>query len=298
MTPEEEIKQLGRQQGADLVGIASVADINGYAPPGHRPDDILTGANSVVVFSRHRWPRGAWHTTDYRTPYSNQTVWRILPRIATAITDLIESKYGYYSLAETPPTVGLNPSLSLKLCAEMGGLGTRSMAAAILLNHEVGMLTLGVCITTMPLVADGPMKEPVCPHPACVELWERHRTTPCLETCPECLSGELETGRIKWMRYDRRICSTRAQTEGMSALLRTLVEGINQPDPEVRRSVLLGSFYRRGIEAIARGVVFGQCGWCLSSCPIFIKARSLKVKKPNPDAIIKNQFKSVPLGRK
>ena len=41
MTPEEEIKQLALQRGAGLVGIASVTDIDRYAPPGHRPDDIL-----------------------------------------------------------------------------------------------------------------------------------------------------------------------------------------------------------------------------------------------------------------
>ncbi len=298
MTAEAEIKQLALQRGAEQVSIASVSAIDRYAPPGHRPDDILTGAKSVIVLTGHLTLPAAWHSPNQQTLCSNRDFPRIRTGITMAVAKFIQSKYGYYSVADIPSDAGLNPSLSLKLCAEMAGLGTRSMAAAILLNHEVGMLTLGVCITTMPLVADGPMKEPVCPHPSCVELWERQRTTPCLETCPECLSGELEDGRIKWMRYDRRICSTRAQTEGMSALLRTLVEGINQPDPEVRRSVLLGSFYRRGIEAIARGVVFGQCGWCLSSCPIFIKARSLKVKKPNPDAVIKNQQKSVPLGRK
>jgi len=284
LTPEEEIKQLGIQQGADIVGIASVADINKYAPPGHRPDDILTGAKSTIVFSK-RSIRGGWHSPDYRTSYSNQTAADILPSIAIAIAELIESKYGYYSLAEIPPSIGLNPSLSQKLCAEMAGLGTRSMAAGTLLNRELGLLTLGVCITAMPLVADVPMKEPVCPHPSCVKLWERRGTTPCLKTCPECLSGELEGGEIKWMRYDRRICFTRAQTEGTSTLLRTLLEAVNEPAPEVRRGILLGSFPRRVVEAIASGVVFGQCDECLRYCPICIRARTLKVKKPNPDAV-------------
>ncbi len=59
MTLEEEIKQLGIQRGADQVGIASVARINEYAPPGHRPDDILIGAKSVVVFAGRVTPRGA-----------------------------------------------------------------------------------------------------------------------------------------------------------------------------------------------------------------------------------------------
>ena len=61
MTTEEEIKQFTIEQGADLVGIASVADINRYAPPGHRPDDVLTGAKSVVVFAK-RPIQGAWHS--------------------------------------------------------------------------------------------------------------------------------------------------------------------------------------------------------------------------------------------
>ena len=283
MTPEEEIKQFSLQRGVEQAGIASVADINKYAPPGHRPDDILTGAKSVVVFTGRTTLQGAWRSPDYRTHYYNRDFPRIRAGIAMAVAKFIQSQYGYYSIAEIPPTVGLNPSLSLKLCAEMAGLGTRSMAAAILLNHELGMLSLAICITTMPLVANVPMKEPTCPHPACMELWRRQQTTPCLETCPECLSGELEDGRIKWMRYDRRICSTRAQTDSMSVLLRTLVEGINQPDPEVRRSVLLGSFSRHVIEAIASGTVFGQCGECLRHCPICIQARRLQVKKPNPN---------------
>ena len=37
MTPEEEIKQLALERGAEMVGIASVVEIDRYAPPGHRP---------------------------------------------------------------------------------------------------------------------------------------------------------------------------------------------------------------------------------------------------------------------
>ncbi len=276
MTPEKDIKKLGLQRGADLVGIASVAEINKYAPPGHRPDDILTGAKSVVAFAARAWPRGAWRSPDYRTHYSNMVL--PLRPISIAIAKFIESEYGYYSLQDIPAPIGFNPSLSLKLCAEMAGLGTRSLAASILLHPEVGMLTLGACITTMALAPDAPMKEPVCPHTSCVELWKRRKTTLCLETCPECLSGELEGNQIKWMRYDRRICSTRAQSESVSALIRTLLDGIDQPDLEVRKSILLGSFYRRVIQATASGLTFAQCIECLRRCPICIRACSLKPK--------------------
>ncbi len=285
MTPEGEIKQLGIQRGADEVGIASVADINKYAPSGHRPDDILVGAKSVIVFAGRVTPRGAWRSSDHRTHYSNRDFPRIRTGIAMAVAKFIESKYGHYALGQIPPPVGFNPSLSLKLCAEIAGLGTRSMAAGILLNHQLGMLNLSACITTMPLKADGPMAELVCPHPSCVKLWAKRRTVPCLETCPECLSGELEDGQIKWMRYDRRICTTRAQNMGMGALQRMLLESANEPDAERRRSILLGSFARCVTEAIASGSVTGQCSECVRVCPVHREAQALTPNAPHPGAV-------------
>jgi hypothetical protein len=278
MKPEEEIKDFGLRRGADQVGIASVADINRYAPPGHRPDDILIEAKSVIVFTGHTTPRGAWRSPDYRTHYENRAFPRIRGGIAMDTAKFIETKYGYYSIGQIPPPLGLNPSLSLKLCAEMAGLGTRSMAAAIIINHKLGLMNFSVCVTTMPLNADGPMSEPVCPHPSCVKMWAKQGTTPCLQACPECLSGELEGKRIKWMRYDRRICSTRAQNHGMGALQRTLLEVSSEPNREVRRSALLGSFTRGLMEAIAAGGVTGQCGECLRDCPVCMGARRLKVR--------------------
>ena len=198
--------------------------------------------------------------------------------IAMAVAKFIESKYGYYSLADTPPPVGYNPSLSLKLCAEIAGMGTRSMAGGVILNQELGIISLAACITTMPLEANVPVKESICPHPSCIRQWEKHETTPCLEACPECLSGELEGGRIKWMRFDRRVCSTRAQTLSPFSFERLLVEGIKEPNAEVKRSILLGSFSRNAMQAIASATVFGQCMECLRNCPICIRARTLKAK--------------------
>jgi len=201
------------------------------------------------------------------------------------VAKFIESKYGYYSIGQVPPPIGFNPSLSFKLCAEMAGLGTRSMAAGILLNRELGLLNFSVCITTMSLTADQPMTDPVCPHPSCVDLWQKHKSTPCLDVCPECLSGELEGERIKWMRYDRRICSTRAQNEGMGALQRIVLEGTNEPDPERRKTILLGSFSRAVIEAVASGNVTGQCSECVRVCPIHREAQKLTAKMPTAEQL-------------
>jgi epoxyqueuosine reductase QueG len=279
MTAEEEIKKLGIQRGADMVGIVSAEEINKYAPPGHRPDDILIGARSVIILAGSHAPRGVWRSPDYRTHYRNREFPRIRMAVALAITSFIESRYGYYSLAELPPWEGFSPPLSLKLCAELAGLGTRSLAGAVILHPELGLLNYHQVITTMPLTPDSPMKEPVCPHPSCVRLWEKQKTTPCLEVCPECLSGEIEGERIKWMRYDRRICSTRAQTEGINGLLKTLLEGVSHPDPEVRKNAILSGFTRTALTSVALGEVVGQCGECLRNCPVCRKARSLSVKE-------------------
>lgn len=285
MTPEQEIKQAGLQRGADQVGIASVARINEQAPPGHRPDDILIAAKSVIVFAGRTTPRGAWRSPDYRTHYHNRDFPRVRTGIAMAVAKFIESNYGHYAIGQVPSPVGFNPSLSFKLCAEMAGLGTRSMAAGILLNRELGLLNFSVCITTMPLVADQPLNDPVCPHPSCVDLWEKRGSVPCLDVCPECLSGEFERGRIKWMRYDRRICSTRAQNEGMGALQRIILDGANEPNPERRKTILLGSFSRAVIEAVASGNVTGQCSECIRVCPIHRDAQRLTAKTPTAEPL-------------
>jgi len=285
MTPEQEIKQMGLERGADQVGIASVARIDELAPAGHRPDDILIGAKTVIVFAGRTTPRGAWRSPDYRTHYHNREFPRVRTGVAMAVAKFIESKFGYYAIGQVPPPTGFNPSLSFKLCAEMAGLGTRSMAAGILLNRKLGLLNFSVCITTMPLNADEPMTDPVCPHPSCVELWGKQQSTPCLDVCPECLSGELEGDTIKWMRYDRRVCSTRAQNEGMGALQRLIVEGVSESDPVKRKTLLLGSFSRGVIEAISSGNVTGQRSECVRVCPIHRDAQKLKPKIPTAEQL-------------
>lgn len=279
MTREEEIKQFALQSGAEIVGVASVAEINKLAPPGHRPDDILVGAQSVIAFAgRDSW-RGAWHSPNFQTHYYNRDFSRIRGGIGTGLAKLIESKYGYYTLADLPGSVGFYPALSQKLCAELAGLGTRSMAGSIILNRDLGLLIIHATVTTMPLKADGRMKEAVCPHPDCMQMWEERHTTPCLATCPECLSGEIEDGRVKWMRFDRRVCSTRAQNMGYIALQRTMQRAVDEPDPGLRRSILFGSFGRSVIETLSSGNVVGQCAECLRECPVCIRARSLKIKR-------------------
>ncbi|MFC1872608.1 hypothetical protein ACFLYV_02685 [Chloroflexota bacterium] len=283
MRKEAEIKNFGLQRGANLVGIASAEMIDSFPPPGHRTTDILKGAKSVIVLAGHMAPAGAYLSPSQRTVPANRLFPRTSIGVSIAVAKHIEDKYGYASIGEIPPPVGFHPSLSQKLCAEMAGLGTRSLAGSIILNPEIGLISVSTCLTTMPLEPDGPMTTPVCPHPICLETWQSEGTVPCLKTCPECLSGEIEGGKIKNMRFDRRICTTRAQTTAHGSFLRTLEACLNEDDQAVRKSMLLGSFTQGIVSAISYGAVIGQCGECLRFCPVCIETQNLKENIIDPE---------------
>lgn len=277
MTVELEIKEVGIKAGAPLVGIASAADFDAIAPDGHRTGYLLVGARSIVVFAGPTSLTGAWRSPNQRLVRSNRTFPAIRRAVAARVAGYIEGKYGYESLFyDGGQAEGLNPMLSLKLAAELAGLGTRSMAAGIILNKDYGLINISAAITTMPLVPDAASPEPVCPHPSCVERWARDRALPCLDACPECLTGELEDGRIKWMRYERYRCSTRAQTTSTMNFQRTLLEAMNEQDPERRKTILLGNWFGRMVKSIAfSSELVGQCAECLRYCPVELRARRL-----------------------
>lgn len=272
---EDEIKKQGSKYGetffgTTVVGIASVDDVNRYAPKGHRPDDMLKGAKSVVVVGIGLTSAGAWHAGQPRAQASVCYNRMAAPSVAQHIVRLIEENYGYYALSCPPGLAnGRQPYVSLKLLAEMAGLGTRSMAGGILLNETHGLLYYGAALTTMPLAADGPLEKPVCPHPSCVKLWDLKRALPCLDACPTCLSGELEGDSIKWMEYNQSYCLPRAQTTGMGALQTLLLEAMDEPDAKKRKMMIWGNHFYRIANSIATSTeVVGQCFECIRKCPI------------------------------
>lgn len=278
MHPEDEIKQFAMQRGALAVGIAAVEDINRFAPPGHRPDDFLKDAKSVIVLSGQQTTHGAWRSQHTEPMSFAADFFRIRVGITLPTAKYIENQFGYYALPDVPGIVGWNGSLSFKLCAEMAGLGTRAMAGGVILNRELGLLNIAVVITTMPLVNDKPLSTPVCPSESCIKMWEKRHITPCLETCTECLSGEIEGNRIKWMRYDRRICTTRSTYMHPASYLRMYDNIIHEVDPQLRKFYLFGQFSRSITQVIATGSLFGQCGECFRYCPICVTARKLVPK--------------------
>jgi hypothetical protein len=265
-----QIKEKGLAMEARAVGIASVEAINRFAPPGHRPDDMLEGARSVVVLAGNEPTAGAWKAGTNRVLGSIGYNRSHLGSAARRLAYTIEDRFGYYAIpVPSGNWIGHYPYMSLKLCAEMAGLGSRSMAAGILLNPRFGLLYFNGVITTMPLPPDGPLEEPVCPHESCVRLFEKQGTTFCLSSCPDCLSGEIKDGKIHWMEYRQDLCYTRAQTTAMDVFQKLLLEASNEPDAGRRKAILFGSHFTRAVRSIAyASELSAQCFNCLRRCPV------------------------------
>jgi hypothetical protein len=279
MDAAKEIKEKGLSMGARAVGIASVKDINRFAPSGHRPDDHLRGAESVIVLGGNEPTAGAWRSGTNRVLGSIGYNRNQLGSAARGLAYYLEDRFEYYAIpAPSGDWIGHYPYISLKLCAEMAGLGTRSMAAGILLNPVHGLLYFNAVITTMPLPEDGLLPDPVCPHPSCVRLWEKKETTPCLSSCPDCLTGDIKEGKIHRMDYRQDLCYTRAQTTAKDVFQKLLLEAVNEPDTDIRKAILFGSHFTRALHSMAySSELSAQCFNCLKRCPV-IRRRIRKLK--------------------
>ncbi len=278
----DRIKALGLKAGAKVIGIADVKAFNEYVPSGHRPADILPGARSVVVAGCQGPTAGAWRCENHRV--MEITGYDFRENIAVhAISDFITDQLGYQAVqGPAMPTEGHRPPMSMMLAAVLSGLGTRSLAANIILNPTYGLLYYAALITTLPLIADQQLDENVCPAPMCVKVYEASGKTPCMASCPAdeggCLDGKLdENGRIESSYYDRERCHARSMTYGMGSFQKSLLDVIDQDDSDKRKSMIYSDFFTDNLTAISffKDSV-AQCFECMRVCPVGKTTRTLK----------------------
>src|ERR1700741_5332159 len=189
------LKSVALKSGASVCGIADAAAFDAHAPEKHRPGDLLPGARSVIVVGGAQPREGDWAATSPWVMQTMGTTERI-QGVGRRLAQSIERECGYSALYVPPGTAsGDTPFLSLMLAAELAGLGSKSLAGPVL-NREHGFMDRSGGVTTAPFEPDGVETDPACPAPACREMWDRERTTPCPRTCPGsdggCLSGKLE----------------------------------------------------------------------------------------------------------
>ena len=149
-----QIKQFALDAGASVVGVADPQAWEEYAPEGHRPVDLLPGARSVVVVGSRGPTAGAWRSPNHRLMEVNGYDFRNDAAIHR-VADVIESRFDHQAIqAPGLPTEGHLPPMSMMLAAVLAGLGTRSLAANIILNPRYGLLYYSACITTLELEFD------------------------------------------------------------------------------------------------------------------------------------------------
>ena len=274
LTDTEVIKRVGQKAGAVVVGVAAVEAFNEYVPEGHRPEDILPNAKSVVVAGGLGPTAGAWRSPDHRV--MEITGYDFRENVAVHVMcDHIEGKYEYQAIqAPSLPTSGHHPPVSMMLAAVLAGLGTRSLAANIILNPEYGLLFYAALITTMPLEPDHRLEKDACPAPMCIKTYETLGKTPCMAACPSddggCLDGSLdENGRIESSYFNRERCVSRSQNFGIGSSQKALVEIINEDDAENRKSMIHSDFFTQSLSALSfYKESVAQCFECMRICPI------------------------------
>ena len=281
-TVEYRIKSMALEMGADAVGIAAVSDFHKICPEGNRPDDLLKGAKSVITVGKRRYTTGQWLTTNTDLIHRARGGQGNRDTIAATLAGFFESEHGHASVLVTPGMFdsGMVPPLSLKVCAELAGLGTRSMAGGIILSKEHGLMGFAATITTMELAPDGPMRTPACPDRSCIASYAKDGTTPCIKAC-SAIEGRIEDGRLKEVTWYRQLCATRALTTMNAAYLRLLPEIIDEEDPERRKYLAIGQARKYAEDPPGRGI-WGRCIECMRVCPV--NRRTIRLKRRHANA--------------
>ena len=140
------------KKGALVAGVADIKAIERIAPEGHRPSDMWPRAKSVISLAVGGQTQGAWQVPAKALGYFGSTEVRAYT-IAYGCAFLIENKFGKRAIycppdmdTEAGPRV---PFQSLKLHAELAGLGARSLAGDILLHPEYGYMYFASIFTEM-----------------------------------------------------------------------------------------------------------------------------------------------------
>ena len=264
----ENLKEKAKELGADLVGIADGKMMNEFPP---YPDDPKTpsdisdyDADRVIVMARRisigtsKIP--AW---DNRHKfYNDELAITALEETALELVLWLEEQ-GYPALIVPPthvdpwkydgnPEKHLSPLLSMDHAAVEAGLGTLGLNLQLLTPEYGPRVMLIAVLTSAPLVADQPMKEPLCEGPECGR---------CLSACPGDVIGH-------WER-DWQGCDSYRNPHGFNHLTTFLSNVIDQTNIEEQKKMIRSEDSFNLWQSILRGAgaVIG-CRRCQDVCPI------------------------------
>lgn len=272
-----QIVEYCKRKGALAVGVADLDAIDLVAPPGHRPRDILPNVRSVIALGVGGQTQGAWTVPSKAFAYFGSTEGRAYS-VAYGCAFFIESRFqarSIYCPPDMDPEGGARiPLQSLKLHAELAGIGARSLAGDILLHPAFGYMYYASVFTELWLPPDRPLETNPCPAPSCVDMFHKTGRTPCMKFCPaQCLSGDIdEQGAQREMRYDMAKCAE--LTQQYEAVPAILADALAAPDGAARERALFDPdnsllWYKM---SVGSGGLLAQCFECMRVCPIATRA--------------------------
>ncbi len=270
---KEALRAYATKKGALAFGVADATVLEKISPEGHGPSSIMPKARSAISIGIGGPTQGAWDSSAKTMGFIGSTE-AMAYSITYGLAFFIESRLGYkavYCPPDLDPEFGSRiPMQSLKLHAEVAGIGARSMAGDILLHPEFGMLYYGSVFTDMPLEPDAPLAQNPCPASSCVKIQKQTGQTPCQKFCPvQCLSGDIdEEGKIKEMVYESHKCAEMSQQ--YDAVSRVLGDAMAAETPLGRESVLYEAQNQVLWYKLATGAseLFALCYECMRVCPI------------------------------
>lgn len=185
-----EVKQLAMQLGADLVGIAPEKAF-AVAPPGHRPQDFLKAARSVIVIAV-ALPHAALESApsrEYSASYmsANNELNRIAFRLAKFLQ---ENGHRAVQVPASPPYAlkRMRGDISHRHAGELAGLGVFGKNGLLLSPKYGARMRLVSVITDAILTPDKRLETDFCMD-----------CDKCIRACP---AKALKGGR----RVDKKAC--------------------------------------------------------------------------------------------
>lgn len=266
-----------RRKGALVAGVADLAILNRIAPRGHRPRDLMPRVRSVIAIGVGGQTQGAWSIPARALSFFGSTEGRAY-KIAFGCAFFIEQQFerpSIYCPPDIDPERGTRiPFQSLKLHAEVAGLGARSLAGDILLHPQFGYLYYASVFTELELPPDRPLDVNPCPASSCVDLWRKTGQTPCMKFCPaQCLSGSVDQGgRQETMHYEMAKCAEMSELYDAAPVM--MADAIGASDETAREHALFDPkssilWYKM---SVGSGGLLGQCFECMRACPIATRA--------------------------
>ncbi len=254
-----EVKDIARDLGADLVGIASAKMLNAFPPDPlfpQTPERISPHVKSVVVIV-HRIPVGAFRCkTSVPVQYIDMLVLRRMDKIAYRLVDVLE-KQGYPSFVTAAQETDWSYKrasygrLSTRHLGIEAGLGTFGLEVNLLTPEFGPRVYLTGVLTELELEPDTPITEQVCIGESCSR---------CLYACP--------SDAVRHFGIDKRACATEAQEFGFATISK-FWEHFIAADGSARRRLIadreLFGFWQGLLRVVGS---FGDCPRCLAVCPV------------------------------